>query len=409
LYHDIQSQITQCCDATTLPAASATRLALLVTGIIAAQSCVLAHVAAELDTLALTDASGPESVGRRLRRTLNDAQLTWEACYRPLLTTTLEWPRPHDACDRIVLILDESSHTDQIHLLRLSLPYRGGSLPIAWSIWTQNVPLPAGTYWEHVEAVLAQAATVLPPNREIVVLADRAYAVPALLDRLSARGWHWIVRLTTTGSHRFWPDRGEEMGLGDLIARHLPRPGCRWRSRGRVFKDAGWRPTKLVGIWGPRAKEPLVVLTDLAAEWAVLACYERRFWIETGFRNDKSRGWHWETCQVRGLAHHAVLVLALAWASVLVVCVGADAATSRLNQLADVAPRRQGDRWRTAKPHPARESLFTLGLRQIRRGLYAARHRRWRWRLPDLTAPSWTAQWRSSQSHRFVFPPPVRS
>jgi hypothetical protein len=250
---------------------------------------------------------------------------------------------------------------------------------------------------------------VLPAEAEVVVLADRAYAVPALLDRLTARGWHWIMRVTTTGSHRFWPDHGEMRGLSDLVTIHLPRPGSRWRARGRLFKDAGWRAVRLVGVWGQRATEPLLVITDLPAEWSVVACYDRRFWIEAGFRTDKSRGWQWETCQVRGLAHHAVLLVALALASLFVLCVGAEEAARWLVRLAQSPPRRHGDRWRTAKPQPARESLFTVGLRQIRRGLYATTRRRRRWRLSDLAAPSWSAQWRSSQSHRFIFPPPVRS
>jgi hypothetical protein len=409
LYHDIRAHIIRCCDPTTVPLPSVERLALLVTGVIAAQRCVLAHVATELDALALTDASGPESIGRRLRRTLNDPYLTWETSYAPLLTTTLDWPSARDPSGRIVLILDESSHTDHIHLLRLSLPYRGGSLPIAWTIWAQNTPLEAGAYWTHVDGVLNHAATILPPGAEVVVLADRAYAIPALIDRLAARGWHWIVRLTTTGSHRFWPDRSEETALSDVVTRQLAVPGSRWRQRGRLFKDAGWRDVALVGLWGTRANEPLLVMTDLTAEWEVLACYERRFWIEAGFRNDKSRGWQWESCQVRGLSHHAVVLLALAWASVLVLCVGAHDAACRLHRLADQPPRQHGTHWRTAKPQPARESLFTLGVRQIRRRLYATRRSRWHWRLPALAAPSWTAAWRAVQSHRFLFPPPVRS
>src|SRR5205085_6797602 len=64
---------------------SVCRLALLVTGMIAAQSCVLSRVAAELLALDLSAATRGESIQRRLRRTLSDAQLTAATCYEPIL------------------------------------------------------------------------------------------------------------------------------------------------------------------------------------------------------------------------------------------------------------------------------------------------------------------------------------
>ena len=65
-----------------IPAASITRLALLVTGMLAAKSAVLAQIAAELDALALTRAT-PNSIARRLRRTLTDPHLDQPTCYAP--------------------------------------------------------------------------------------------------------------------------------------------------------------------------------------------------------------------------------------------------------------------------------------------------------------------------------------
>jgi hypothetical protein len=63
-----------------IPPASITRLALLVTGILAAKSAVIAQIAAELDALALTGATVPDRIARRLRRTLNDPHLAQATC-----------------------------------------------------------------------------------------------------------------------------------------------------------------------------------------------------------------------------------------------------------------------------------------------------------------------------------------
>ena len=67
-------------------------------------------------------------------------------------------------------------------------------------------------------AVLAQVAALVPAGLEVVVVADRAYAIPPFLDRLRAYGWHWVLRLTTTGSHRWCDRHGREHALRDVLA-----------------------------------------------------------------------------------------------------------------------------------------------------------------------------------------------
>jgi hypothetical protein len=407
LYHEVRDRIGALLDPRAVPDAAATRLALLVTGVLAAESCVIQRVARELDQWALTAAT-PESIARRLRRALNDPHLAAAACYAPALAAVLDWPAVLAGEGRAVLVVDESTKADEVHLLRVSLAYWGGALPLAWAVWEQNRALPAGGYWAAVDRVLAQVEALLPPGLEVLVLGDRAFAVPALIDRLAARGWRWILRVPTTGSHRFRDARGEEHALRDLVARHLGRPGTRWRARGAAFKDAGWRPVRAVGVWAAGAAEPLVVLTDLPAEWAVLAWFDRRAWIEAGFRQDKAKGWRWEESQVRGVAHHAVLLLALAWASLVALCLGAAEAQARLRRAAAAPIRLRRRQRRAGKPQHPRESVFTLGLACVRGWLYQTAARPFRWALPRLTAPSWEDQWHHAQAHRYIFRSPVR-
>jgi hypothetical protein len=385
-----------------IPAASITRLALLVTGILAARSAVIAQIAAELDALALTQATA-DSIAGRLRRALNDGNLDPATCYAPVLHQVLDWDYLLRDQRRAVLIVDESSKADDLHLFRVSLPYWGGSLPLAWCVWQQNVALPTGCYWHAVDGVLAQVAALLPAGVEVVVVADRAYAIPPFLDRLHAYGWHWVLRLTTTGSHRWCDHHGREHALRTVLAQHLAQPGQRWKRRGCLFKDAGWRPVAVVGLWAVGYKEALVVITDLGARWEVLALYQRRFWIEPGFRSDKRKGWQWEASQVQGVAHHDRLLLGMAWASLVALVVGVEAADVAVAQLAQQARRR-------ARPQArhARESIFTLGLRALRRWLYQATRGALHWQLSALDAPSWEQQWHQYQSLRLIFGIPVR-
>lgn len=403
VYQAVFDQVRTTTQAAHLGRPAVQRLALLVTGLLAARSCVLAQVAAELRALALTQASSAESIARRLRRTLGDLRLTPQRCYEPLVREVLDWPALLQGQRRVVLIVDESSKADVIHLFRVGLAYWGGSVPLAWAVWEQNTPLPDGQYWATVDAVLARVAALLPFGLEVLVLADRAYDVPHFVDRLTALGWHWVVRCKAKGSLRFRDSQGHDRPLRLLLQVHVKREGQRWKGRGQVFKHAGWRPASVIAIWATGYAEALVVLTDLPPRWEVVAWYGRRFWIEPSFRTDKSHGWQWEACQVQGLAHHQTLLVAMAWATLLVLCVGQEEVAAWQAALRQRLRRAQAAGRRLGKPQPARESLFTLGLRRTRGWLYRTLDEAVPWRLPHLTAPSWKDVWYHAQAYAFIF------
>jgi hypothetical protein len=384
------------------------RLALLTTGLLAAKSSAVGPMASGLWETGVSEAQ-VESIERRLRRSLNDRQLTAEACYGPAVRTMIAWPALIERHRPAILALDESSQEERVHLLRVSLTYWGTAVPLAWAIWPQNVALAAGEYWQRMDTVLDQVAALLPAGLTVIVTADRAFDIAPFVDRIAARGWHWVVRLKVEGAHRFRDYLGREQALKELVHRCVPAPGRRWKARGQLFKGAGWRAASVVATWAPGAKERLVVLTDLPPTWEPLRLYDRRFWIEPGFRTDKAKGWQWEACQVTDLARMARLLVAMAWATLLVVCLGLQEARTRLHTIAHPArPRSATSTPAPAKPQPARHSLFTLGLRLARRWLARTAVPPVRWRLTHLSAPSWNARWRQVQAYLFIFPQPVR-
>ena len=189
------------------------------------------------------------------------------------------------------------------------------------------------------------------------------------------------------------------------MRQQVRQPGQRWKARGAVFKDAGWYAASVVAAWAAGAAEPVVVLPDLPPRWSVLRHYDRRFWTEPGFRNDKRKGWQWEASQVQGVDHHAVLLLGMAWASLVTLCLGVEEACARL---AAAAARPVAMRPRLGRPRHARESVFTLGLGQLRAWLYRTWHRPLRWRLPEVDSASWSDRWHQQQAQRLIFSLPVR-
>lgn len=399
VFHMVYEQIERSHGPLAWPSSVVRRLAVLVTGVVAGQTTVLAKVAAEVLALGLTQATLAESVERGLRRTLSDRRIT-PASYQQTAAHTVDWSDFRGRGEPVVLALDESSQDGRIHLPRLALPYWGGSVPLTWALWEQNEPLPQGTYWEQVTTVLAQAAALIPADLAVVVTADRAYDIPAFVDRVTAQGWHWCVRAKARSDLRYRDHLGRQTALRGLVAAHLPRPGTRWKGRGQVFKAAGWRTASVVGVWAAGQQEPLVVLTDLPARWEVLRVYDRRYWIEPGFRADKTAGWGWEASGVVGVAHQQVLVLAMAWASLVMMMGGVTEATHRLARLRG-RPRtaRRGGWWGRVVEH-AKHAVFTLGLRAILRWLLPTPPIPFCWVLPEPTACAWNHRWRQAQIAR---------
>jgi hypothetical protein len=84
----------------------------------------------------------------------------------------------------LTVIVDETTVTDQVHVLVAGLAYQGIALPLAVRTWVQNTRLPRGEYWSQVHAVLRDVQAVLPAvlRDHVVLVADRGFAVARLVD-----------------------------------------------------------------------------------------------------------------------------------------------------------------------------------------------------------------------------------
>jgi hypothetical protein len=136
----------------------------------------------------------------------------------------------------------------------------------------------------------------------------------------------------------------------------------------------------------------------------VLRLYDRRFWIAPGFRTDKTHGWQWESSRGPGVAHHARRLLAMAWASLLMLCLGVTEAQRRRARQPQRPPRRE----RPGRPRPARQSVVTLGLRLVGPWLHDTARRPEPWRWPELASASWLQRWYQAQALRLIVGETVR-
>jgi hypothetical protein len=209
-------------------------------------------------------------------------------------------------------------------MLTASVYYRGRALPLAWLCWKANSPLQGEGFWERVGHLLAQVATLIPPQVEVTWLADRAFGTPQFTDLLARYGWHYVVRVQ--GQTHYQTDKGQEGSTDQLVQ----QPNQRRKLRGRAFKKADWRELSIIVWWGRDHAQPLCLVSDLPPNFALVLLYRRRYAIETSFRDFKTYGWNWERGQVSNLDHLQRLLVAMALAAWLTVMVGTQVAAEAL-------------------------------------------------------------------------------
>jgi hypothetical protein len=353
-----------------LPVRTRQRLVFLILGILLSGTLVLRRIATTHAYLTphTTCAASHE---RRLRRVLNDPLLTWERSYARAVRRLLARQRP----TRWVILVDETAQAEHWRVLTAALAYRGRAIPLAWVLWPGQVKQTT-VYWERCTVLLDQVAQVLPDGASVVVVADRGFGCPVFTDQVAARGWDWLVRVQ--GQTRWRDgDRGAQP-----VRAQVCHPGDRWHGRGQVFKDAGWRAAQILALWGAGHREPLLLVASLGVTGDLRALYQRRAAIETLFRDWKSAGWQWEASQVRDGAHHARLLLGLAFATLVTLVLGSQAAA---------AVQQTTGRGRPRQAWACRSSLFRLGREAFWQRVWRGDRTPIRWALDDLEGANWSA------------------
>jgi hypothetical protein len=81
-----------------------------------------------------------------------------------------------------------------------------------------------------------------------------------------------------------------------------------------LFKKAGWRGANVVAHWPGDLDEPWLLITDLPATRERCRQDRKRMRIELSFRDEKSRGFHWDQSRIRDPQHASRLLLVMALA-----------------------------------------------------------------------------------------------
>lgn len=379
-YHELIEWITDTLP--DLPHTARKRLVWFVLGILLAGNVILSRIASAQAGFCGGSVTA-ESHERRLRWIENDPWLTWQATYAPAVRRVLKWKRSK----RLLILIDETGHTDWVRVLTAAIWYQGRAIPLAWVQWRAQQPLGV-SYWVLVDRLLDMVASIVPADVQVVIVGDRAFGNPQFTDRVETHDWKWLVRVQ--GQTCFRDRQGRHWQANQVLS----RPGGRWKGQGQLFKKSGWRAASLVAFWNHRHREPLLLASNLPPSWELIQLYLCRGAIECLFRDWKSKGWQWESSQVRDLEHSEHLLLGLAWATLVVLCLGNQVAQGILAQ--PPKPRR-------TPPRVGKRSLFALGRERLQGRLYNTVQTPARWELGEFETPNWEQLVYCRHSRAYVF------
>jgi hypothetical protein len=161
----------------------------------------------------------------------------------------------------------------------------------------------------------------IPPDWQVLVLADRGLYARWLFEAIVKLGWHPFLRINLGVKARALGERDF-----DWIRRWVPTPGTQWQGVVECFAGKKSRLVcTLLMQWQEGYEDPWAILTDLAPDAAKVAWYGLRSWVECGFKDFKRGGfgWHHEKMQDAGRVER--LWLAMAVAMVWLLCLGTQA------------------------------------------------------------------------------------
>lgn len=246
------------------------------------------------------------SAERRLRRFIANPAL-------PLAQFFVEWSAwifSRMATEQIVLLVDETKLGSRIGVLVVGVAFEGRCIPLAWWCYRANdaQAYPDVGQVGIITTLLHFIQAALPPQREVLVLADRGIGTsPDLCRAVAALGWYYLFRVTKQS--KIVTDDGDYTIYEQVAA------GENWGASGLIFKQRGRIPAHARALWRDGYDEPWALVTNDPR----LTGYEyaQRNWQEQSFRDLKSGGWQWAHSRVwhpeRMARLMMILVVAYGW------------------------------------------------------------------------------------------------
>jgi hypothetical protein len=222
------------------------------------------------------------------------------------------WPNK-----QLVVALDPTNFGDRFTVLNISVLYRSCAVPVNWTVVKGGEP---GAWEPHWERMLADLATQVPKDWQVLVVTDRGMYSPRLFRCIETLHWHPFLRIRAQGLYR--PKGSSKwLELKDL----RPPSGESKAFEATVFKnEEGQLHCTLLASYEDRYEEPWLLVTDIPGDIAQASWYGLRAWIEQGYKRVKSEGWQMQRTRITDCTRLERLWLATAVATLWVLEVGGE-------------------------------------------------------------------------------------
>lgn len=285
------------------------------------------------------------SIVRRFERFVADDRVDVYALFEPFVLAM----QSSLGNETAYLLIDCTQAGPKCRALVIGLAYHGTILPLRW----RTVKGKKG----HVKGAMQQEllAEVWPyfrHHRRVIVLGDAEFSNEPVINWLRQVGWGFVFRF----QHRYQLQLTAESA---------------WQTAKEIYQEAGmtpdtvhhWQPTAYTEAhaiprltmtvqWGKGEEEPICLISSLEPQEMPHCVYEMRFWIETLFGQQKSRGFALQRTRMTTPAHIDRLLLAVAIASCLTLGLGTHLVIIKQTKQVDRSDRRD-------------LSLFQLGWRYL--------------------------------------------
>jgi hypothetical protein len=346
-------------------------LAMMSLGMIAAQSCALSAISAEL---AISLKIKYDNIRQRIREFCYDAkdkkgtkkkgvkrtQIDVQTCFGSLI----RWIISLWQSKQIALALDATTLGLSFTILVVSIVYRGCAIPVAWTITKGNEKKSWNKEWLRMLRLVRRS---IPRDFFVIVMTDRGLYSSKLFRRIVRLKWHPFMRINVNGM--FCP---KGSGVFQAIKSFAEQPGASWQGAGVAFKTKGKGVScTLLALWEKGQKEAWFILTDLPPSASSACWYGMRAWIEQSFRIAKRGGWQWHKTRMTDPQRASRLLLVISVATLWLLSVGgeldADVPDSTIPDIRIYMPQTRGMRKATLI---RLVSIFRIGMLVIHSCLY---------------------------------------
>lgn len=226
-----------------------------------------------------------DSKEQRIRRLLDNERITAATHYYPVVRAAIAGV----VRQPVHLIIDRVLLHNRHNLLVVGLAFRRRIVPLVW----RRLPHVGTSSLADQQAVLTEAATLLPTGVRITLHGDSEFGAQVLVSFARTQGWTTFLGLRGAVLVRDQPASPAQA----LQARVRPADGIVYLN-GVYLTEDGIGPVNVYAWWSKNdRKEPILraVQTSLTATPHTYRIGKRRMWIEPTFREWESGGFGLDT------------------------------------------------------------------------------------------------------------------